>query len=1432
LPKSNCTSGILKHDVRPLAIVLFFCFLTVNISSQTILKPEFDPPDKRFDNFFIPGGEASQTSTCILLDRQGFFWTGTEAGLYRYDGSRYVEYSLKRERQQTQPVYMTCLFEDSDGDIWAGSKSGLNRVDRSTGSQLLIRPDSTVKTDRSNTIRSISQASDSLLWIRTGKNIYSLDKKTLKFTHFEVDTLSWYSNRDDFPADQNCFLEDTCKNLWFVTNRGLYRVDADRKTFRDVMTQNDPYGKGKVKKVNCIISDLSGGIWIGTDGAGLLRWNQITDSPEIPYDQSGISSGTNSVNVTSILADSSGTIWSFGTDFFCRFDQDEKENENYRFLYGHQTVYENPGSSVTVDQSFRLSDGTIWFFSREEGLIYKFDPLSEKLYLYRTPAFAVFQCLLDSHETFWFACVRYNVFRMILKQIPFFTIYPVNNTSDVAQAYKGSIVEDRFKRTWFLFNQGIFTVKNFDLSSSINFKQMTLPGGVSTTSSGFADSKDNLWFGSKDGKIVRYDPLTNSITDYTLPFPPDNKRFAKIPIIREDKNGNIWVVTTGHGLYRLNNFPDRLEFVTGFQPHFVKNEQNYVNDFIVDSKNNLWILSTEHVLKITLPVIATVDLYNTGDEAFREFNANLRVREDLNGGIWILNGISGLNKFDKSTGSFRSQNPIDDISPASYYDLLIDRKGRFWIAHNKGISVWDPVTGSVRTIKMPLLQYDVQAYQLSSGKIIYINENQLYVFDEDPPRNTIVPPVRITNLQVNGENYKLPAGIRELSSLKKIVLPFRDNFISIEYAALNFINPEENRYRFFMKGIDRDTIDAGQGSPAEYRGIHPGSYRFWVTGSNNDGLWNTEGFSIDIRILPPWYRSLAAFVSYILLVFFLIALYIRKRTRSLTIEKIRLEAEVKARTKELEEKNLQLAETDRIKTHFFTDISHEIRTPLTLITSPLEIISKEAALTSRLSEMVEMMKRNAQRLMNLVNQLLDISKLDAGKMLITVSEDDLIRFLRILVYEFLSVAESKQIKYIAELPDQAFTTWFDRDKTEKIISNLLSNAFKYTASGGTVKCIVKIEPGPEHQNGILKISIIDTGQGIAPENIGKIFDRFYRIEGHHERDNHGTGIGLSLVNEFITLLHGNIEVKSVPGEGSEFSITIPVGRGHLKNEEYIILSQIKEGGIVDHMIARFETVDNENTQPQMQNRVRILLIEDNEDLRTYIRESLQNGYAFLEADDGISGLNTAFTMMPDLIVSDVMMPDLNGIELCRKLKNDVRTSHIPVIMLTARATTDDRIKGLKSGADDYLVKPFNITELEVRIENLLLLRDKLKAKYSRLHLLELADQQVISVDDRFMAGVLKIIRSNLRNFDFDVETLHQQIGMSKTHLTRKIKALTGLTPGILIRNIRLERAADLLKSKAGNVTEVANSVGISNPSNFTKSFRKYFGKSPKDFFRN
>ncbi len=723
----------------------------------------------------------------------------------------------------------------------------------------------------------------------------------------------------------------------------------------------------------------------------------------------------------------------------------------------------------------------------------------------------------------------------------------------------------------------------------------------------------------------------------------------------------------------------------------------------------------------------------------------------------------------------------------------------------------------------------VHSFNLSSGEMLVLSDNQLFMFPEKIPFNNNIPPVYITKLNVNGTEFnRMFPGKASVTDLRSIDLKFTQNNLTIGFAALDYMQPELNKYRYYMKGMDRDTVENAASQVVEYINMEPGRYSFWVTGSNNDGLWNPEGVTLDIRIHPPYYRTTMAYIIYFLAVAALITIYIRLRTARLLKEKIRLEAEVSQRTSELKVKNLQLEEADKTKTRFFTNISHEIRTPLSMILGPLDKLIGEHGDDEKKENVFEVMRRNGQRLMQLINQLLDISRLDSGKMKIILSETDIIKNIRILVYEFLSIAESKNIRYLVEISEKEFVTWFDIDKTEKIISNLLSNAFKFTSSGGTVSCCITIEKEKGGSSGnILEIKTKDTGSGISAEHIKKIFDRFYRVETHYRKEGEGTGIGLALTQEFVSLLHGTVNVNSIPGEGSEFIVRIPLGKDHLKNDEYIIaeLDEIdRQKHHIFHDIARAHRSDSVR-----EGKVRVLVIEDNDDLRNFIRESMEEHYNVLEAEDGKEGANMALTMIPDLIITDLMMPGMDGVSLCSLLKNDERTSHVPVIMLTAKATADERIEGLKSGADDYISKPFNMTELKVRVSNLLEQREKLRLKYRNGLIFSLSDKTSASVDDKFMEKIYNIIRENIGDFNFDSAALHEKAGMSRVHLFRKLKAITGIPPSTLIRNIRLETGAAYLLSNTGNITEISNSVGISNPSYFTKCFKKYFGVSPKDY---
>jgi signal transduction histidine kinase/ligand-binding sensor domain-containing protein/AraC-like DNA-binding protein len=1414
---------------------LIFAFQTVilleDVYGQKILYPEYYPPDIRWDNFLIKNGEASQASLSILIDSKGFLWSGTETGLYRYDGVRYVEYGVTREGNNGfAGSAVNSIFEDSGGTIWIGTSEALNRLDQKTGTFEHYFPDSTRKPGISNFIWGIREDRDGLLWILTKKDIYSFDRKLGKFTPYITDSFSWYpQNYDPFPED-HCYAEDRNGNKWFVTFRGLYAYFNKDKTFRMVLPDRDNTDLKEIRTIKCVSMDKNGTLWIGTDGAGLLRWNDIQNKAEKISIAPAGKHRDHFKTVSAILADRNGTVWSFGNGSFSNYNPRDKSTRNYLFIHDQRSLYEYPGDEVSVDQVFQQDDGTIWFLNKIFGLMYRFDPATEKLSLYRVPHYAVFQSITDNTGSFWFACIRNNVYRLVRDQIPYLTI-PVNNSSHVSSIHRGSFLQDDQNHVYFLFLPGIYFCKDFDVSFSMNIGRFRFPDGDTIAGGGFKDSKGNLWFGDKKGNILKYDPLTMKMTLLPHVKSQSYTQVVFVPLIREDKAGNIWVATS-KGLSRINAVNDKLDHILDFSCKSGDKDVKLLVDFLVDNLGNFWILTSEAILSIRVPEMKITDYTEFGNGLFSSSLSNIRVEENSKGDVFILNSANGVYQFERQNQSFIKVNLTKEEPGSEFYDLLIDRKDRLWVAHNRGITFFDPENRVSRLIKTPKLQFDIQSFQTKSGEILFLNDNRLYVFHEDIPFNNIIPPVYLTRLLVNGTDYNKifpeddPAG-----SLHEISLPFKLNTLSFEFAALNYLNPERNQYRYFMEGVDRDTSFVGQGIPAEYKNLPPGRYKFRVTGSNNDGIWNPSGITLNIRIFAPWYRSGLAYFFYIVLLTLVIWGYIRRREYNLRNDKRRLESEIKVATAELERKNVQLAEIDRIKTHFFTNIAHEIRTPLSLILGPIEEISKEGMPGSRMSGMINMMKRNAYRLMNLVTQLLDISRLDAGKLKITLAEDDIVKCIRILVYEFLSFAESKQIKYIADLPERSFNILFDRDKIEKIISNLLSNALKYTPRRGTVHCIIRIESGDDTHPPFLKVRVVDTGPGIEKENHFRIFDRFYRVEGHHETAGYGTGIGLSLVQEFVSLLHGEIRVESTPGKGSDFFVNVPLGKDHLSPEDYVI-TQFQPSTAETHVaVDRPVYAESETGKPAPKSRMKLLIIEDNEDLRTFIRQTLDNEYVILESDNGRTGLNTAFTMMPDLIVTDIMMPDLDGMELCTILKNDELTSHIPVIMLTAKATSEDKIAGLKTGADDYLVKPFIMAELSTRISNLLLIRSRLKLKYSKFRLPE-KDYPPESVDDRFMMRVLKIINTKIEDYSFDVGTLIEQLGMSRTHLTRKMKILTGMSPGNMIRNIRLEKAAELLLEKTGNITEVANSVGISNPSHFTKAFRDYFGVSPKKYLRH
>ncbi|MBL7113599.1 MAG: response regulator [Bacteroidales bacterium] len=580
------------------------------------------------------------------------------------------------------------------------------------------------------------------------------------------------------------------------------------------------------------------------------------------------------------------------------------------------------------------------------------------------------------------------------------------------------------------------------------------------------------------------------------------------------------------------------------------------------------------------------------------------------------------------------------------------------------------------------------------------------------------------------------------------------------------------------------------------------------------------------------YKTKTELTSFKLFTLILASLRAYDAITSLEQLRLGLEDKVKERTAELEHKNLQIMEMDQMKTRFFANISHEFRTPLTLILGPLEDILAKEEMKEKNRVTMERMHRSAARLLALINQLLDLSKLDAGSMKLELVESDVLRFLRIIFSSFTPLADRKKIDYKFAIPEQKLVTTFDQDKIEKILYNLLSNAFKFTPDEGEIWCKVSIGKSND-----LQISVKDSGSGIPSEMIEKIFDRFYQVEGTPHGQAGGTGIGLSLTRELIQIQHGQIKINSKTGEGSEFIVTIPLGHEHLKKDEFILRDEtdVNESFVTIHAILPGKCAESEgkadedeedSTKPQ------ILVVEDSEDVRSHIAEGLDDRYVLKMAENGKIGYEIGTETIPDLIITDLMMPEMDGVELCKMLKTDERTSHIPVIMLTAKASVENRLEGLETGADDYMTKPFNMQELQIRINNLIEQRRKLRERFSKDARLEPKDIAVTSPDEKFLNRTMNIIEENLGDCDFEVTDLADEVGMSRMQLFRKLKALTDQTPSEFIRTIRLKRAARLMEKKFGNIAEITYEVGFNNLSYFAKCFKEMYGQLPSEYVKS
>ncbi|MBT8183844.1 MAG: response regulator [Eudoraea sp.] len=670
--------------------------------------------------------------------------------------------------------------------------------------------------------------------------------------------------------------------------------------------------------------------------------------------------------------------------------------------------------------------------------------------------------------------------------------------------------------------------------------------------------------------------------------------------------------------------------------------------------------------------------------------------------------------------------------------------------------------------------------------------------------------------------YKKDSILREGYDNDKVLsLPYQKNSFRFYYSSTSFYDENKNQFQYILEGFDENWSDWSKETQKDYTNIPEGAYDFRVRAKNILGQISEED-SYGFAILPPWYRRWWIYIGYVILAGLALWGYGRWRSTRLRKKNLALEALVADRTEKIRKKNKMLSyqteklkELDTMKTRLFANISHEFRTPLTLIKGPVEKLESEGKTQISMPN-IKMIRRNANRLLNLVNQLLDLSKLDSGKLKLNKAEGDLFKCLRAAASTFSSHAAARNMDYQLQVPSELLWASFDRDKLEKIVYNLLSNAFKFTEDEGRV--ILEAE----HKSGQLNIIVSDTGTGIPIEKLPRIFDRFFQVDDSFTREKAGSGIGLALTKELVELMGGTIFVESKPGKGTQFKVVLPLEKietGKRPPDEIEIAPVIRSSVETNGGVAP----SNKQEGPQ------ILIIEDNNDMRFFIGEQLESQYAVSEAVNGKEGLDKAHKMVPDLIITDLMMPQMDGITLCKELKSQRATSHIPVIMLTAKAGMDNKLEGLETGADDYLTKPFNARELQLRVKNLIEQRAKLRELYSRNISLDPKQVAVTSVDEEFLEEVLAIMEEKYMEASFGPIQLQKRLAMSKTQLHRKLKALTDTPPSELLRNFRLKRAAQLLTQRKDNISQVAYDVGFNSLSYFTKCFKDLYGITPTQY---
>ncbi|MDP3913828.1 MAG: two-component regulator propeller domain-containing protein [Bacteroidota bacterium] len=1331
----------------------------------------------------------------------------------------------------------------------------------------------------SNRINGIVQDQSGFLWIATNNGLNRYDGfENKQYTKHIDDTCSLSSNS---------VLSLFCDNddqLWILTINYLHRYNKKLDCFERFLL-SEKKESYRYENKGMITADPSGNIWIGTPTNGLFYFNKQNNTcvkvlPEIN-------------SVSSVFADQSGKLW-IGSEngLLTFFDPTSKVVSQYRLDSGLRRLVNDDfiwkiWQNTPGQLNLFLTSG-FFQFNIETGKFSELTDWNQKINYSNHELRSVF---LDK-EMIWVGTQGSGLYVVDLKNGKVSRSYTVsNNLNSLSNNSVTSAIKDQSGVYWIATKDGL---NKYDPTMELFTHYQNEPGNPNSLHynfvSSFCESLDgNIWVGTYGWGIAVFNRINETFKLIShIPGSKGSLVHNTVRALERAPNGNIWVATT-NGLSEYNVAQKRFaNFNSSKEKGSIASDD--ILSLLVSKDNRLFVgtngegVSVADLARIHTDGFKTVSpdfgLLSSGkvrkmielnngtivfgtiggglDFLFQERITTLRLSdfsksvdsdyvnalsEDRNKNVWV-GTWDGLFLLD-STLQIRKQFSTGNGLPSNEITgIITDNNGDVWVSGMNGLSHLSPTGNNEYKISNYTARNGLQGSYFTTYSTLKTSDGELYFggyngfnrfYPEKITSNQKAPEVKLTDFQVFNQsvpiNQKVDGRIllhENISGTKNITVNNRHRVIGFRFAAMTTSQIEKVKYACLMEGVDPDWVylDYNQRF-ISYNNLSPGEYTFTVKACNADGVWDSEGTSVKIEVLPPFWKTWWAYILYAAIIVGLLYL-----AREYSLSRARLENAALLERVHREKD----AEINNLKIKFFINISHEIRTPLSLIVAPLEKLLHTEAISRDFKKHLEIMYGNTQRLLTLINQLLDFRKIETGNVHLHAAPYDMVGFVSEIKNAFAESAARKDITLTLKSNIKVLPIWFDPDSMEKIMFNLLSNAIKFTLQGGSIQLVVNHIPEKMQ----CEILVRDSGIGVPTDKLEKLFDRFYQVDSKSflKQDSMGSGIGLSIVKNLVELHKGEISVESTEGEFTQFRIVFKAGKTHLENNDYITISDepipysinFRSIAPVAEDVETSEFLESDPSQKKKKD-IKILIVEDNPEIRYYLKQSLMENYETMEAADGKIGYELAIQHIPDLIITDVMMPERDGIELCRMLKNEMLTQHIPIIILSAKSTIEDTLEGLETGADDYVPKPFNEQILLAKVRTLLANRQKLIEKYQLSAPSQNKDNEVdlLIFDDPFINRVIDFIRSNISDESLSNERIEAHFKTSKMQLYRKLKAVAGWSVNGLIREVRITEAKKLLKNPEFNISEIAYQLGFSDPLYFSKYFKKEIGVAPVQY---